>query len=130
MKHIFNISSFSIVLFCISTTQLSAQGCVAVRQMGGTCAIGSSTYNLEKGDIQVGIAYRYFHSWRHFVGDVEQPQRQTTGGGHAADGHELGNAVNIYSHALDLNLSYGLTNRLQINATLPLSISLCQAVKK
>ena len=63
---------------------------------------------LIKGDIQVGANYRYFHSWRHFVGTDEQPQRQT-----------LGNAVNIYSHAIDLNLSYGLTNRLQFNLTLP-----------
>ncbi|MGL5112528.1 MAG: hypothetical protein ACRC6O_07820, partial [Flavobacterium sp.] len=31
----------------------------------------------------------------------------------------LGNAVNIYSHAVDLNFSFGLTNRLQLNATIP-----------
>ncbi len=93
----------------LSYQEANAQGCVAVRQMGGINAMSpSSSYNLQKGDVQVGANYRYFHSFRHFVGDVEQPQRQT-----------LGNAVNIYSHAVDLNVSYGLTNRLQINATLP-----------
>ncbi|MEA5140271.1 hypothetical protein [Arcicella rigui] len=89
--------------------QASAQGCVAVRQMGGINAMSaSSSYNLGKGEFQVGANYRYFHSWRHFVGTEEQPQRQV-----------LGNAVNIYQHAVDINISYGLSSRVQLNATLP-----------
>ena len=103
----------SFVLIAVANYNASAQGCVAVRQMGGVTALRSSDnagdgYNMSKGDLQVGVNYRYFHSWRHFVGTDEQPQRQT-----------LGNAVNIYSHAVDLNLSYGITNRLQFNLTLP-----------
>jgi hypothetical protein len=98
----------------------NAQGCVAVRQMGGVGAMCSSnSYNLSKGDIQVGASYRYFHSWRHFVGTEEQKQRQTTGGGMDKNGKEKGNAVNIYSHAIDFNFSYGLTNRLQLNVSIP-----------
>jgi hypothetical protein len=98
----------------------NAQGCVAVRQMGGVGAMCSSnSYNLSKGDLQVGASYRYFHSWRHFVGTEEQPQRQITGGGLDKNGKSRGNAVNIYSHAVDINLSYGLTNRLQLNVSLP-----------
>ncbi len=89
--------------------QASAQGCVAVRQMGGINAMSaSSSYNLGKGELQVGANYRYFHSWRHFVGTEEQPQRQV-----------LGNAVNIYQHAVDINVSYGLSDRIQLNATIP-----------
>ena len=94
--------------------------------MGGITAIGctnptgsSNSYNLSKGDFQVGANYRYFHSWRHFVGTQEQPQRQTTGGGHDANGKDRGNAVNIYSHAVDFNFSYGLTNRIQLNVSIP-----------
>ncbi|MGL2992763.1 hypothetical protein [Flavobacterium sp. TSSA_36] len=79
----------------------------------------SNSYDLHEGEFQVGTNYRYFHSWRHFVGKEEQLQRQTTGGGHDANGKELGNAVNIYSHAIDLNFSYGLTDRIQLNATIP-----------
>ena len=110
----------SIVLVTILHLQSAAQGCVAVRQMGGVNAMYfSNSYSLSKGDIQVGTNYRYFHSWRHFVGTEEQPQRQNTGGGIGADGIDHGNAVNIYSHALDLNFSYGLSNRIQLNATLP-----------
>ncbi|MEO6734137.1 MAG: hypothetical protein ABIN01_23145 [Ferruginibacter sp.] len=115
MKKIF------IVLIIALTAQynVSAQGCVAVRQMGGVGMCSSNGYNLSKGDLQAGVNYRYFHSWRHFVGKEEQPERQKTGGGHDASGKELGNAVNIYSHAVDLNLSYGITNRLQFNLSIP-----------
>ena len=110
-----------ILLFTIAIWQDSqAQGCVAVRQMGGVNTLCSSnSYNLSKGDLQVGLNYRYFHSWRHFVGTEEQHERQVTGGGHSTDGKDRGNAVNIYSHAIDLNLSYGLSNRVQLNVSIP-----------
>ncbi|MEO6549867.1 MAG: hypothetical protein ABIN94_17830 [Ferruginibacter sp.] len=105
MKKIFII----IILALTVQYNVNAQGCVAVRQMGGVCALNATnSYNLSKGDLQVGLNYRYFHSWRHFVGSEEQKQRET-----------LGNAVNIFSHAVDLNLSYGLTNRLQLNVSIP-----------
>src|SRR5882672_6134849 len=106
-KKLFITISFALLAF---TGKILAQGCVAIRQMGGVTAISpSNTYNLSKGDFLVGANYRYFHSWRHFVGTTEQPQRQTTGGGHDANGNDRGNAVNIYSHAVDFNFSYGLT---------------------
>ena len=117
-------------ILCTGTNNISnnvtAQGCVAVRQMGGVAAFGctnltgsSNSYNLSKGEFQVGANYRYFHSWRHFVGREEQPQRQTTGGGIGTDGKDRGNAVNIYSHAVDLNFSYGLTSRIQLFLSIP-----------
>ena len=115
MKYILSVI-FIVTLYI----QTAAQGCVAVRQMGGINAMfPSSSYNLSKGDMQVGTNYRYFHSWRHFVGTEEQKQRQNTGGGIGLDGIDHGNAVNIYSHAVDLNFSYALTNRIQLNFTLP-----------
>ena len=101
---------------------LNAQGCVAVRQMGGLntmCSSNGDSYNLSKGDMQIGTSYRYFHSWRHFIGTEEQKQRQNTGGGIGLDGIDRGNAVNIYSHAIDFNFSYGVTNRFQLNVSLP-----------
>lgn len=111
---------FSIIVFALSVNKTNAQGCVAVRQMGGITAINAeNNYNLSKGDFQVGANYRFFHSWRHFVGTQEQPQRQNTGGGIGIDGKDRGNAVNIYSHSLDLNLSYGISNRFQVNLTIP-----------
>src|SRR2546423_86482 len=103
MKKILSITVIILVIGILSS-EVNAQGCVAVRQMGGVNALGATnSYNLSKGDFQVGFNYRYFHSWRHFVGTEEQPQRQTTGGGIGPDGKERGNAVNIYSHAMDFN---------------------------
>lgn len=107
------------IISLLLISKVAAQGCVAVRQMGGQNINATNSYNLEEGEFQVGTNYRYFHSWRHFIGKEEQLERQTTGGGHDANGKELGNAVNIYSHAIDLNFSYGLTNRIQLNATIP-----------
>src|SRR6187402_3942055 len=104
MKKIYSsYNTLTILLFVIITFQtekITAQGCVAVRQMGGLLMNSASSYNLDKGEFQVGTNYRYFHSWRHFVGKEEQLERQTTGGGHDENGVEQGNAVNIYSHAI------------------------------
>jgi hypothetical protein len=107
MKKTLQLIAFALLVIGVNQN-VQAQGCVAVRQMGGMNGLSNSSYNLEKGEIQVGANYRYFHSSRHFVGTEEQPQRQ-----------ELGNAVNIYSHAIDLNLSYGLSDRLSAYVTLP-----------
>ena len=117
INRLFTLVTILLTAFFTQTT--TAQGCVAVRQMGGLSLCSTNSYNLQKGEFQVGANYRYFHSWRHFVGTEEQPQRQTTGGGFDANGKELGNAVNIYSHAADFSISYGATDRLQLNATIP-----------
>jgi len=111
---------FRSILFCAASTgKLRAQGCVAVRQMGGINPLSTSGYALSKGEFQIGTSYRYFHSFRHFVGTEEQPQRQNSGGGFDANGNEKGNAVNIYSHAVDFNISYGISDRLQVNLFIP-----------
>jgi len=113
---------YKIIFFlfaCAITHKSMAQGCVAVRSMGGNIMCNSSSYSLPKGEFMIGTNYRYFHSFRHFVGTDEQPQRQTTGGGFDANGNEKGNAVNIYSHSIDLNISYAISNRIQINVAIP-----------
>jgi len=120
MKTKFYLSIFSaLFITALCQSQAYAQGCVAVRQMGGNYVCSSSAYFLPKNQFQAGVGYRYFHSWRHFVGTEEQPQRQTSGGGFDANGNEKGNAVNIYSHAIDFNISYAITDRLQVNASIP-----------
>lgn len=109
-----------LLITAIFHNKANAQGCVGLRQMGGINTLfANNTYNLTKGSWQVGTNYRYFHSWRHFIGTEEQPQRQTTGGGIGMDGKDRGNAVNIYSHAIDFNISYAISNRFQLNLTLP-----------
>lgn len=107
MKKLLQVIGFAVLAIGVNQN-IQAQGCVAVRQMGGLTGLSSSSYNLAKGEIQVGANYRYFHSFRHFVGTEEQPQRQ-----------ELGNAVNIYSHAVDINFTYGVSDRLQAYVSIP-----------
>src|SRR6187402_512018 len=100
---------FSILFIMFVATRYfdaNAQGCVAVRQMGGVNPLSTSGYTLPKGEFQFGASYRYFHSFRHFVGTEEQEHRQTTQGGFDYAGNEKGNAVNIYSSAIDFNFSY------------------------
>jgi hypothetical protein len=104
---------------CAISFGVSAQGCVAVRQMGGVNALSGGGYALGKGEFTTGLNYRYFHSWRHFVGTEEQHERQTTGGGFYANGVEKGNAVNIYSWAVDLNFAYAINDRLQVSLAIP-----------
>jgi hypothetical protein len=107
------------LLACVISSTASAQGCVAVRAMGGLNPLSTNGYTLPKGEFQLGTNYRYFHSFRHFVGTDEKKFRQNTQGGFDANGNEKGNAVNIYSHAIDLNISYALTDRLQVNVSIP-----------
>ncbi|MDB5012742.1 MAG: hypothetical protein JWQ25_944 [Daejeonella sp.] len=118
MKNLYPKLILSLISILFINNAANAQGCVAVRQMGGLNPISPNGYTLTKGEVQLGSNYRYFHSFRHFVGTDQKEFRQTTQGG-ITNGVERGNAVNIYSHALDLNLSYGLTDRLQLNVTLP-----------
>lgn len=64
---------------------------------------------LEKKTWQLNLAYRYYESYKHFVGDSEQDHR-------VEDGTEV---INI-SHATDIGFSYGLTNRIVLSVNLPL----------
>ena len=69
---------------------------------------GTSYSYLEKGDWQASLAYRWLHSDRHFIGSVEQKQRQ-------AEGSEVINDV----HTFDLTATYAATKRLSLSLTLP-----------
>jgi hypothetical protein len=63
---------------------------------------------LMGGDWSVALNYRWLHSDRHFVGDVEQKQRQS-----------LGTEVVNDSHFFDLAVSYQFTPRFSSTLTLP-----------
>lgn len=108
-KLIYNISLFFFIS-CFSTLCYS-QGCVAIRP-GGTCSIGGHNNNssmLQKGQWQIAATYRYFESYKHFKGDVEQTER-------VANGTQVINT----SNSLDFNLTYAVNNRLSFSVNLPL----------
>ncbi len=92
-----------------------AQGCVAVR--GGMCMLPGHGQNPLDDSVVAGawsaaVGYRWLHSDRHFVGDVEQTHRQ-------AQGTEVIND----SHFWDLGVSYQFTPRFSATFTLPLVYS-------
>lgn len=63
---------FAIVLF-IAYNSAQGQGCVAIRNTGAVCTKHDPSAN-SKG-WQVNTSYRYFKSFRHFVGKEEQHER-------------------------------------------------------
>jgi hypothetical protein len=87
---------FSILILCLLLNQsANAQGCVAIRGAGGaTCNMMDHMKNIDTSKWLFSANTRYFKSFRHFVGKIEQPQRQ-----------ELGTEVINHTFSMD----YGLT---------------------
>src|SRR5689334_13232066 len=93
------------LLLLARPARVQAQGCVAA----GFCPL-SPLSPVAAGDLtntviapngwQGSVAYRWFKSDRHFVGDVEQPQRP-------AAGTEVINDV----HSFDVSATYGINPR-------------------
>ena len=108
-KLIYLISSITLTI-CFYTLSYG-QGCVAIRP-GGTCSIGGHTNNssmLQKGQWQVAATYRYFQSYKHYKGDVEQIERV-----------ENGTQVINTANSIDFNLTYAVNNRLSFSVNLPI----------
>lgn len=87
---------FLILVVCLLVNQsVNAQGCVAIRGAGGaTCNMMDHMKNIDTSKWLFSTNTRYFKSFRHFVGKVEQPQRQ-----------ELG--TEVINHTF--NMDFGLT---------------------
>ena len=67
---------FITLVFLAIITKSFGQGCIAVRSMA--CANGnvnSSSSFMKKGDFQFSTSFRKLHSYKHFVGTVEQKHR-------------------------------------------------------
>ena len=79
-----------------------AQGCVAVRNNPTSLIIpGDFADTIVTANRWIGsVAYRWFESGRHFMGDVEQPQFQR-------QGTQVINDV----HTFDIAATYGITER-------------------
>jgi hypothetical protein len=106
------ITSLYILISCLCTHFAYSQGCVAVRHMScSTVAPGGSSdiFKQKNGTFMVNFGYRYFESFRHFRGDVQEKDRV-----------ENGTQVINISHAADLGVTYILNPRLSFSANLPL----------
>lgn len=86
----------------------STQGCVAIRSTGGLCLMENSVHQ-KNSTWSLGINTRYFESYKHFVGKVEQTQREAAGT----------NVIN-HSYTADLALVFQLDERWSFLADIPI----------
>lgn len=108
MKKQLPLLLFSFNMLLIFSQKSVAQGCVAIRPMSGCTGVAAGSIALGKGEWQIGANYRYFRSFRHFKGEFEQKERL-----------ELNTEVINIAHSIDLGLSFGISNRLSVTASLP-----------
>jgi hypothetical protein len=98
---------FFIVLttFCLAAGEkANAQGCVAIKGTAGICGRPSDAKGWE-----LNINNRYFKSYKHFVGAVEQKQRVKEGS-------------NVINHAYELNITAIRTINLRWSLAMTLPI--------
>jgi len=84
--------------------QASAQGCVAIKGTAGVCSRPGEAAGWE-----LGLNNRYFKSYKHFVGTIEQKQRE-----------EEGTNVINHSEELDVTATRYLNLRWSLAVTLPI----------
>jgi hypothetical protein len=97
-------------VFVITANQVNAQGCVAIRTTGGSLC---TMQHPEDGTIhqdawQMNVGYRYFRSFRHFVGTEQQKER-------LEEHTEVVNRV----HTLNVSLARNINSRLSLSVGFP-----------
>jgi hypothetical protein len=100
---------FFLILLSLIGYQTNAQGCVAIRSNGATCTMEDMEHHAQD-DWIFSLNYRYFKSYKHFVGTEEQKQR-------VAKGTQVINYVN----AFDLDLLRVLNSRWAIGVYVPVT---------
>ncbi|GAC1419889.1 MAG: hypothetical protein NVSMB67_10920 [Flavisolibacter sp.] len=102
---------FLFIIITLVYNQVNAQGCVAIRGNGGTCTMTGVHHDAKEMDSwMISLNYRYFKSYKHFVGTAEQKQR-------VALGTEVINHVN----AFDLDLIKAINKRWSLGLFLPIT---------
>lgn len=99
-----------IIILCtgIFIQQANAQGCVAIRSTGAACTKQHAGNDHFTG-WQLNTGYRYFKSFRHFVGTKEQKHRM-----------DEQTDVRNWSNALNFTLARHLDNRWSLTLDLPI----------
>ncbi len=110
MKNIPLLAKFLVAIILVNS-DLYGQGCVAIRGMSACSAHPTSAdyFKQQNGKFQISANYRYFRSFRHFRGDVEQKER-------LEDHTEVIN----HSNTIDFGLTYQINSRLFFSAYIPL----------
>ncbi len=79
MKPIIKILIITFLITSLLHKQSTAQGCVAVRSNGNITMVHPLDTTSQNGMWQISMAARYFKSFRHFSGTVENKQRLIDG---------------------------------------------------
>ena len=98
------ITIIILTLFIVGTYQKGfAQGCVAIKGTAGVCSRPGEANGWE-----LNLNTRYFKSYKHFVGTIEQKQREEEG-------------TNVINHSaeLDITATRYLNLRWSLAVTLP-----------
>ena len=113
------IQLVAIFIFLVFTEQLKAQGCVAIRTVGGLNTMehsmmhgmmhDSSVLKMAAPNWDLNISGRYFYSYKHFNGTDEQTQR-------VAEETDVRN----FSRTMDIALVRRLNEKWSIGFDLPL----------
>jgi hypothetical protein len=98
-----------VFLFVIINSQSFAQGCVAIRSTGATCSLHMPDSLASISRWQLGINYRYFESYKHFVGKEEQKERVKDGS----------NVIN-HSNTIDFAITHQLNDRWSLLLDMPI----------
>ena len=101
MKRIYLIIAILVAATC---QQTNAQGCVAIKGIGGIC-----NRPAEGGSWYLDLNNRYFKSYKHFVGKEEQHERE-----------EKGNNVINHSFETDITVTRIFNSRWSMGMTLPI----------
>jgi hypothetical protein len=97
-----------IILLLALSSRADAQGCVAIRSVGGLGTMDHGNDSSQKKWL-LNINNRYFNSYKHFVGDVEQKQRV-----------EAGTQVINHAYTMDVAVTRILNNRWSVSADVPI----------
>src|SRR5437868_7976763 len=98
--------TYIVLIIALVTAQvkIQAQGCVAIKGTAGICGRPSDAKGWE-----LNLNNRYFKSYKHFVGTVEQKQREEEGS----------NVIN-HSYELDITATRTINSRWSVAMTLPI----------
>jgi len=98
------LSAILLIALSFSQIKTNAQGCVAIKGTAGICSKPSDAKGWE-----LNLNNRYFKSYKHFVGTVEQKQRVEDGS----------NVIN-HSYELDITATRTINLRWSVAMTLPI----------
>ena len=98
-----------IVLLSALTGKTFSQGCVAIRSTGAICSMHMPDSLMHNNGWQLSLNYRYYKSYKHFVGENEQKLRVDTGS----------NVIN-HSNTIDVVVTHELNDRWSLALDAPI----------